>query len=38
MIKFRAENNGRALVGLGLSFDNLGKFRDEPMNTYILVK
>lgn len=39
MIKFTAGAlNGRTLVGLGLSFGNLAKFRDYPMDTFIMVK
>lgn len=38
MIKFTADqDNGRTLLGIGLSFANLKKFRNEAGDTYIRI-
>lgn len=37
MIKATGMFNGRRCVVLGLSFGNLKKFRDEPMDTFIKI-
>jgi hypothetical protein len=37
MIKATGELNGRKTLFIGLSFDNLDRFRAEPQDTYIIV-
>ena len=38
MLKAKAEIKGRKTLVLGLSYRNLDKLRDQPLDTYILVK
>lgn len=37
MIKATGKTNGKDTFYIGLSFGNLDKFRDQPLDTYILI-
>ena len=38
MIKAKGELDGRPTYWIGLSFGNLDKFKQEPLDTYIMIR